>query len=260
MGHHHDGHQALVHFTLYQCINADIVITEDASHVGQHAGLVLHVQAQVEAAGHVIDGQNRLIGHLVGVEAQIRYTLVVVHGQCATQFNDVSHDSGSRRLGTSAGAVEQGRPHRIAIDHDGVHHAIHGRQHGFLGNQGRVHTQLDAVTGVLGNPQVFDAVTEMRGAGHVFGGNPADPLGVDLGKLQRNTERNGGQNGQLVGCINTFYVEGGVRFRVTQRLRFCQHVIKGPATLFHFGEDEVAGAIDNARQPVHMVRGQAFTQ
>ena len=123
-----------------------------------------------------------------------------------------------------------------------------------------MHTQFDALAGVLGDTKMLDAVTEVSGAGHIFGGDAADPLGVDLGELQRDTEGDGRQNGQFVGRVDPFHVEGGVRFRVTQLLGFVQHILESTAALFHLGEDKVAGTVDDARQPVDMVGRQPLAQ
>ena len=59
--------------------------------------------------------------------------------------------------------------------------------------------------------------------------------------------------------IDAFNIEGRIGLGVTQGLGFLQHVIKSPAFLAHFGEDEVAGAVDDAGQPVDAVGRQTFT-
>ena len=123
-----------------------------------------------------------------------------------------------------------------------------------------MHAQLNAVAGVLGDAQVLDAVTELGGALHILDGDAADAFHVHLGKLQRNTEGDGGDDGELVRRVHAFHVEGRVRFRVAQALRFFQHFLEGAPALLHLGEDVVAGAVDNARHPVDVVGGQAFTQ
>src|SRR5690606_24337120 len=156
--------------------------------------------------------------------------------------------------------VEQRRANGVAVDHHGVHHTIYiGQQHA-LRNQCRVYTQLDALAGVLGNAEVLDAVAKRFRRFHIFGGELADAFGIGLGKLQRNAEGNGCQNGQLVRRIDAFHVEGRVRLGIAERLRFFQHIVKGTALVAHFGEDKVAGAVDDAGYPVDLVGGQAFAQ
>ena len=60
--------------------------------------------------------------------------------------------------------------------------------------------------------------------------------------------------------INTFHVEGRISLGITQRLRFSKHVFKRPALVTHFSQDEVAGAVDDAGDPVDAIGRQTFTQ
>ena len=60
--------------------------------------------------------------------------------------------------------------------------------------------------------------------------------------------------------VDAFDVEGRIGLRVAQALRVFQHLIE-PGTLFaHLGQDEVAGAVDDAGDPLDAVGGQAFAQ
>ena len=65
---------------------------------------------------------------------------------------------------------------------------------------------------------MLDAITEFLGIGHIFAGNVTDTFGVGGVKLQWNTKRDRGQNGQLVGRIDAFHIKGGIRFGITQLL------------------------------------------
>ena len=58
-----------------------------------------------------------------------------------------------------------------------------------------------------------------------------------------------------VGAVD---VKRRVGFGITQRLRFFQHVGEIAPFLCHFGEDVVAGAVDNARDALDFVRAHAF--
>ena len=62
-----------------------------------------------------------------------------------------------------------------------------------------------------------------------------------------------------MGCVDAFDVEGRIGFGVTQGLRLGEYVFEGATLLTHFGEDEVAGAVDDPGNPVDAVGGQAFT-
>ncbi len=109
-----------------------------------------------------------------------------------------------------------------------------------------MHTQLNAGGGAARHAQVLDAIAQRFGVVDVGGGQFGDAFGVGLVELQRNTKGDGSQDGQLVGSVDPFNVEGGVRFGVPQGLGFRQHVGKGTALLAHFAEDKVASAVDDA--------------
>ena len=61
-------------------------------------------------------------------------------------------------------------------------------------------------------------------------------------------------------CVVAFDVEGRIGFGVAQCLRFFQYVGKRAAFFAHFGEDEVAGAVDDAGDAADAVGGEAFAQ
>src|SRR5690606_3293275 len=59
---------------------------------------------------------------------------------------------------------------------------------------------------------------------------------------------------------DAFHVEGRIGFGIAKRLGFGQYVIEGTALVAHFGENEVAGTVDDARHPLDAVGRQAFAQ
>ncbi len=121
-----------------------------------------------------------------------------------------------------------------------------------------MYPQLDTAGRAACHAQVLDAIAQGFGIVHVSRGQLGDAFGVSLVELQRNTKRDGRQDGQLVRGIDAFDVEGRIGFGVTQRLRLGEHVFEGAAFLTHFGEDEVASAVDDPRNPVDAVGRQAF--
>ncbi len=60
--------------------------------------------------------------------------------------------------------------------------------------------------------------------------------------------------------IDAFDVEGRIGLGITQRLRLGQHVGKIAALVAHLGEDEIAGAVDDAGDPLDVIGGQALAQ
>ncbi|MCY1356691.1 hypothetical protein D9M69_431510 [compost metagenome] len=121
-----------------------------------------------------------------------------------------------------------------------------------------MHAQLDATVGTARHTQVLDAVAQGLGVVDVGAGQFRDAFGVGLVELQRDAEGDGREDGQLVRGVDAFDVEGRVGLGVAQGLGFLQHVLEGAAFLAHFGEDEVAGAVDDAGQPVDAVGREAF--
>jgi len=63
-----------------------------------------------------------------------------------------------------------------------------------------------------------------------------------------------------VGGVEAFDVEGGVGFGIAQALGVHQAGLEGQAFEFHAGEDVVAGAVENARQPRDAVAGERLAQ
>jgi len=105
--------------------------------------------------------------------------------------------------------------------------------------------QLDTGTIASGDTKVLDSIAEFLGIGHIIAGDPGDALGVSAIKLQRNTERDRGQDGQLVGCINTFYVESRVGLGIAEFLRLGEHVGEVTALVTHFGGQSLAQRLDD---------------
>src|SRR5690606_25597885 len=83
---------------------------------------------------------------------------------------------------------------------------------------------------------------------------------VDAIELQGHAEGDGGEDAQLVRRVDAFDVEGRVRFRVAEFLGLGEHFTEVAPLLGHFGQDEVAGAVDDAGQPFHAVGREAFAQ
>ncbi len=123
-----------------------------------------------------------------------------------------------------------------------------------------MHAQLDAVLGAARDAQQLDAVTQFLGVLHVLAGELRDALGVGAVELHRDAEGDRRQDGELVRGVDALDVEGRVGFGVAQPLRFLQHVVEGRALVAHLGQDEVAGAVDDAGQPLDAVGGEALAQ
>ena len=107
---------------------------------------------------------------------------------------------------------------------------------------------------------MLDAIPQLLGVVHVLGRQARDPLGVDGLEFQRHAEGQRGQDHQLVGGVDALDVKGGIGLGVTERLRLGEHLGELPPLVAHLGENEVSGAVDDARQPLDAVAGQALAQ
>ena len=121
-----------------------------------------------------------------------------------------------------------------------------------------MHPQLDPLCGTPGDGQMFYAVTELLGVLQIFLGHLGNALGVDPVECQRFAECDGGQDGQLVGRIDTLHVEARIGLRIAQTLGLRQHLVEATALVAHLGEYEIAGAVDDAGNPFDAVAGQAL--
>ena len=106
---------------------------------------------------------------------------------------------------------------------------------------------------------MLDAVAELLRVANVLWRDVRDPLGVDARKLQGHAKRDGGENGELVGGIDSLDVEGGIRLRVPEVLRLREHVGKRATLVAHLGQDEIAGAVDDSGDPLDAIAGQTLT-
>jgi hypothetical protein len=87
-----------------------------------------------------------------------------------------------------------------------------------------------------------------------------DALGEGLVELQRDAEGQRAQDGQLVRGVDALDVEGRVGLGIAERAAPRPAHRRSPALVAHLGEDEVAGAVDDAGDPLDMVGGQALAQ
>src|SRR5690606_4108580 len=260
VSHQDHRHQTvlLLGFLLHDRLDVDAALGEDARHLRQHARVILGLDTQIVGALALLDRQDRVIGQRIRLEGQVRHAIGRVGGQCTHHVHQVGHHRRGGRLHAGTGAVVEGAANGVAIDHYRVHHAIDVGDQAVGRNQRRVYAQLDTGFGTTGNAQVLDAITQRLGVVHIGGGQLGDAFGVGLVELQRDAEGDGCQDGQLVGGVDTFDIEGRIGFGVAKCLGFLEHVPEGPALLAHLAEDEVAGAVDDAGQPVDAVGRQTF--
>ena len=112
----------------------------------------------------------------------------------------------------------------------------------------------------LGDADQPHAIAERRRLGDVGGEHVADAAGRDVGERRARAERDAGEDRQLVRGIDAVDVEARVGLGKAQRLRLGQHLGEVAALGLHLGQDEIAGAVEDAIDAVDAVGGGAVAQ
>src|SRR5262249_19426557 len=128
------------------------------------------------------------------------------------------------------------------------------------GNQGRMHPQLDAAGLALGDAEELDAVAQFLGITDVLAGELRDAFGVDRRELHLDTNSDGRHDGELVRLVHALNVEGRVGHGIAPLLRLTENVRETRPLLAHFGQYEIAGAVDDPGDPFDAVGGEPLAQ
>ena len=241
-------------------VDADTEVAEDARNRRQHAGPVEHFQTQIISGLDLLDGKKRQRSQRAGLKRQVRHAVFRVGGNRAHHIDQVRDHGRGGRLGAGAGPVIQTRAQRIGARQNRVHHAADIGEEFALGDERRMHAQLDAGRGAARQAEMLDAVPQLVGERDVLGRHLGDALHMHALELQRNAERDGGEDGQFMRGVDAVDVERRVGFRVAQLLRRGQCIAEIAAAFLHARQDVVAGAVDDAGQFLDAVGGQALAQ
>ena len=163
--------------------------------------------------------------------------------EIAGQIDEVADHGAGRGHHPGALPVEQDGSHRVPGEVDRVHGAADVGQHVVPGHQGGMDPGLHPVPVIPGNGQEFQAVTEFPGELQVQGVKPADALHGDGFQVELGPVGQAHENGQFVGGVDAFHVQGGIGFGVAVGLGLGQGVGIGGAALGHPGEDVIGGAV-----------------
>ena len=107
---------------------------------------------------------------------------------------------------------------------------------------------------------MLNAEAQLFGKIKIFRGHSINAFHNGSIGVQRYTKGNGCQYHQLMRSIGSINIEGWISFCVSQRLRFCQYIIKAAACIGHFGQNEVACAVDNACHTTDNISRQRFAK
>ncbi len=120
--------------------------------------------------------------------------------------------------------------------------------------------QGELVFAVPGLGQQLDGVAQFLGVANIGVLNVGNAPAWDGGDGHCDAEGDLGQNRQLVGGIDAVDVEGRIGLGIAAPLSLGQCLRIGLALFAHAGEDEIAGAVENALHRQDLVGGQALGQ
>ena len=127
-----------------------------------------------------------------------------------------------------------------------------------MGDQRRVHAQLHALVGAARDAEVLDAVAEFAGTGHIGWLDFRDALCIGRIEPEWHAKGQRAENRKLVGGIDALDIKGRISFGIAELLGFPEHIRKFAPLVAHLGEDEIAGTVDDACQPLDMVAGESL--
>src|SRR5665648_1280017 len=219
--------------------DAHAVVAEEGCDLGQHAGLVAHPQAQVEAGHHVGVGEER---HVLVAQAVLHEA--ALHG--VDDRDDVADDRRGGGHAAGARAEEHDLVEGVALEEDGVVGARDPGQRVRPGDERRVHAHVHPAVDELGDAQQLGHEAEARAVGDIGGRHAADALVVHVVQARAAVETDRGEDRHLGSRVLAADVLGGVGLGVAEPLRFLEHVVVLGARLGHGAEHVVRGAVDDA--------------
>src|ERR1700676_4501630 len=107
---------------------------------------------------------------------------------------------------------------------------------------------------------MLDHETEFPGRLHVIRGNIANPLNLDSLGVHLRAKRKFRQDLQLLSCVVTIDVKGGISFRESLRLRRTKRILELDPILRHARENVIAGSVQNPAEPLDIISDQAIPQ
>ena len=108
--------------------------------------------------------------------------------------------------------------------------------------------------------QQLDDVTQLARELMSVGFKFVDSFDEDVALGDANVEGEAREDRQLLSRVAAGNIERRVRLGKAELLRLGQSLLIGPAVFGHLGEDEVAGAVDDADQRVDVVGDEALRE
>ena len=119
---------------------------------------------------------------------------------------------------------------------------------------------LDAMDGAFRDAEQLDPETEFVSGGEIGERDQFDALDRDRRRVDLGAEGERSEDREFMRRVKTADVEGRIRFRIAEPLRLGQADLEGQAFGLHPRQNIVAGAVENARDALDRVSGQALAQ
>ena len=198
--------------------------------------------------------------HAVGVGQRGRRTPEHRQARPARDVDEVGRDRRGGGVAARARANEGQFADRVAVDRDGVQDAHRLGERRALLDHGRMDALLDAVGRALGDAEQLDAEAEFVGRGEIGERDRFDPLDRDGRSVDLRAEGERGEDGELMRGVEAADVEGRVGLGVAEPLRLGEADVERQVLRLHPRQNVVAGAVENARDALDRIAGEALAQ
>src|ERR1700736_1348325 len=231
-----------------------LLVAQGSGDIGDYPRLVQHHQSDVIGALMPLDrhaGESAQIG---GGDAE--------RGDAAVRgdVDEIGGDGRGGRQGTRAATFQHPPPDETALGDDRVENPLDRSDRRRPQYHARVNALLEPLLGQPRNPEELDAVAEFLGKAEGEPRAVPDPLGIDPIEVDRATEPDARQDGELVRRIDAVDVKTRIGFRIAELLRLGEHFGKFVRGLAHRRQDIIGGPVENAVNAREPVSGKTLAQ
>ena len=117
---------------------------------------------------------------------------------------------------------------------------------------------LQPPPGHLGRAQELDFKAHIGGVVDVLDGDILDAFQRDPGEIDLRAKGDGGQDGQLMGCINAAHIKLRIGFEIAQPVSLREDLLIGETRALHAGQDVVARAVHHPHDAGDRVARKPF--
>src|SRR4029077_4508197 len=178
----------------------------------------------------------------------------------ARDIANIGKDRGCSRRSARAGPDQGQWIYIRGIDRHGVGHTHDLSDGRVLANHRRMHTLFDALRGLHCDTQELHAIAEFVRRMQIGRCDRRNAFHIDRALIDLGTKCKARQDGEFLRGIMTLNVEPGISLRIAKSLSLFQAFGEGHLVLLHPGKDVIAGAVENAINPLERIAGHAFSQ